>query len=330
MWSDAVPLTGAVIRTEQTLPRRRETVRFLLAEVRRVAAGEPVAVEYDTGEEYFTSALLLRLRERLAAEEAVLAGDGRAAGNEAFLRELRAMRSAAARADVSALLTAAGQARRELFPRQITYESAASLRREIRTLEAAGAGERILTAPAAGLFSPYTDGWENLSPDPSGAFEGDSLSAVLNTPVRPSPGAGKLITGSSWQLAAFVRPEDAARLSPGTELELLLPEGSYPARAAALQIRADGQATAVIVCSRGMTAVADKRVLSARAVLGRTEGLLLPAAAVRRDEEGDYVLRQAGRFVRRESVTVLARREGQALVRSDALREGSEVLLPAS
>ena len=172
--------------------------------------------------------------------------------------------------------------------------------------------------------------WADLSPDPSGAFEGDSLSAVLNTPVRPSPGAGKLITGSSWQLAAFVRPEDAARLSPGTELELLLPEGSYPARAAALQIRADGQATAVIVCSRGMTAVADKRVLSARAVLGRTEGLLLPAAAVRRDEEGDYVLRQAGRFVRRESVTVLARREGQALVRSDALREGSEVLLPAS
>ena len=328
MWSDTIPLTGVVIRSELALPLQRESVRFLSDRLRRVAAGEPVAVEYDTGEEYFTAALLLRLRDALAAEEAVLAGDGREAGNEAFFRDLRGMRTAAARADTPALLSAAARARRELFPRRVTYESTASLRREIRTLEAAGAGQRILTAPAAGLFSPRTDGWESLSPDPPGSLDGDAVAAALNDVPRLSPGAGKLITGSSWLLAAFVGTEDAARLAPGTELELALPEGAVPARAAAAQIRGDGRTLAVLVCSRGMEAVADCRVLSAEAVLGRREGLLLPAEAVRRDEEGDHVLRRAGGFLRRERVVVLARRAGQVLVRSDALREGMEILLP--
>ncbi len=315
-----------VIRTEQALPRGSENLRFLSGEPRRTAAGEPLAVEYDTGREYFASALLLRLRSRLAAEEEILSREGRSPGDAALEQELAALRRAAAAADGPGLLAAAAQARMDLFPGTVTGESAAALRREIRALERTGAGERILTAPAAGWFSPHTDGWEHLSFE-AGCPAADALSAVFSAPEGPSPGAGKLVTGSAWALAAFISAADAAALSPGTELELALFDGIYPARAASLSTGADGRIAVMFVCSQGLEAAADLRVTEARAVLARREGLQLPEAALRRDARGDYVLRMAADSPCRESIAVLDRRDGLALVRSDGLRPGSRVLL---
>ena len=328
VWTEEIALTGVVIRTEQTLPRGREQLRFVSGQGRRTAAGEPLAVEYDVGEEYFASALLLRLRARLAWQEAALerAGSGTDAGLP--LRELREVRRAAALGDAPGLMAAGGRADAALFPGRVTAESVSQLRREVRALERAGAGERILTAPAAGWFSPCTDGWEFLSPDNPDGLSPETVVGVLSAPERPSPGAGKLITGDSWLLAAFISAGDASRLAPGTELELALPAGDLPARIAGLRTGSDGRILAVFVCSRGLEAMADCRVAEARAVLSRREGLQLPEAALGRDEEGEYVLRRAGGFLRRESVTVLERRDGQALVRSEGLRPGSEILLP--
>jgi len=325
-WKDEMVLTGAVLRTEIVIPRRLDRLRFTAPEGVRLAAGEAVAIEFETGVDYFTSALLLRLRRQLAADEAALGRDGRAAGQAQLYRELAGVRAAAALGDVPALLTAGHDAALGLFPQRLTAERLGRLRTEIRALERQGAGERILTAPAAGLFLQHTDGWESLSAD-GGALTAEELAGVLSAPTRTSFAAGRLITGSAWRLAAFVDPDRASRLVPGDSLELELAGTVLPARVARLSAGADGRAMVVLSCSRGLTEIAGSRVLTVSAVLGRVRGLCLPAEALGRDADGAYVCRSAGPFLRREAVTVLEARDGLVLVSAPGLRPGSEVVL---
>ena len=149
---------------------------------------------------------------------------------------------------------------------------------------------------------------------------------MLASPVKPSGCAGRIVTGSKWLLAAFVDPDQAGLLPPGEDVVLELPEGGLDARVARLYSGADGRLMVILECSRGLEAAAGRRVLTAAAVLRRVQGLCLPAGAVGRDGDGDYVIRSAGPFLRRETVTVLDRRDGMVLLSSPGLRPGSEVI----
>ena len=62
--------------------------------------------------------------------------------------------------------------------------------------------------------------------------------------------------------------------------------------------------------------------------LGAQEGLVVPEPALAKDETGGYyVCRTAGTLREYVSVSVLARRDGLALVTAEGLRDGSRVLL---
>ncbi|MBR6113905.1 MAG: hypothetical protein IKQ10_01860, partial [Oscillospiraceae bacterium] len=193
-------------------------------------------------------------------------------------------------------------------------------------LEAVGASEAVLTAPASGFFLRATDGWEGLSPADAGTLTVEAIETVLRRGAEPTSAPGKLVTGSLWLFAAPVGAGEAARFSPGETVALTLCGERVEAEVRRI-IRGGAGGAVVFACRTGLDAVLSVREAAAEALLSETEGLALPAEAIREDGGGTFVFRVAGPYARRETVTVLSVRDGEALVVSDALREGSLVLL---
>ena len=213
-----------------------------------------------------------------------------------------------------------------LFPRAADPERAEALRSEIGALEAAGAGEGLLTAPGGAFFSAVTDGWEALSPDAPEALTVGKLSAVLRAEALSSAGAGRLVTDGTWLLAALTDSFTVARFAPGTAVTVETEAAAFPAEVILVRVE-DGRAAVIFRCREALEAVLCRRTLTAEVVTDRAEGLLLPEAALREEDGEPAVYRIAGRLLCREKVAVLRRLPGGVLVSGPGLREGDEVLL---
>lgn len=316
---DAVPLSGVVLRQERALVSPAAMCRLLLREGERVPAGGAAAILYDESETLFRASLLLRLRGSLQREETP---------PDAAPGELRRRLSdAAARQDPAA---AAGQSLRLALMGAAAGDRAALLRAEIAALEAAGADRAVFAAPASGFFSALTDGWESLSFPEAEAMAPEELARRLAAaPEGAAPAWGRLVTGSEWRFLALTDAAAAARFAPGDTAELRLPSGSCcAARVLSLREGAGGRVRITFSVSDHLAEALNLRAAELTAVLERWEGLRLPAEAVRTGDGESYVLRAAGALSARAGVTVLARQGGDVLVGSDALRPGTEVLLP--
>ena len=165
------------------------------------------------------------------------------------------------------------------------------LRQCIARLERAGAEEVLIPAPAAGFLLP---------------------------------GAGRawarLATGREW---LFCAGTGDPRLPEGEEITVRFPDGTE------LPARVESASPAVLRGEQGLETLLFTEETELTAVLSHWEGLLLPEAALRSGPEGkDYVLRSGDPLASPVSVEVLSRRDGMALVRSAALRDGMEIALP--
>lgn len=316
IWRDTLELTGVVIRSEQLLDADAAQVRIDRAEGERVAAGEALGVYRTSGETYFRGWLLLRLRDELEAAETA---SPRALGGRAD-----ALRAALSAGDHDGAVLAAAALRAGVFGADAN--AAAALRAQIGALEAAGAGDAVLAAPASGFFLRGTDGWEGLSPAEADTLSAEGLEAVLRRGPSPTTAAGRLVTGSGWCFAALTNSAAAERFTPGETVSLTLGGRRVDAEVDRVTILRE-KSVVVFTCSEALDGVLSLRAATAEAELGRLEGLLLPAGSLREDEEGIYVYRAAGPIVRREPVSVLARREEGVLVAGEGLRAGSLVLL---
>jgi len=273
---DAVVLTGTVVREERLFTAELPVVSLLAVSGERVAAGTPLAILCEDGEEFFRAELLLRLRRE--AEEP------RTKDRRAALGELR---RTLARRDFPALPDAARSAAAVLALPAGTR----TLSGEIAALERAGAESAVVFAPAPGVFVAG-DGGEVW---------------------------GRLVTGQRWRFESSIPCE---RLAAGDAVTLRLPFG----REVPAQVESDDPLT--LRGDRALEALLDAGPVTVTVVLGRWEGLRLPVAALRQAEDGICVLRAAGALSAPAEVTVLCRRGEEALVVSDDLRAGMEILLP--
>ncbi|MBR6209261.1 MAG: hypothetical protein IKQ69_09715 [Oscillospiraceae bacterium] len=305
---DRLVLNGVVLRTEIVLTTDRAGIRILERDRQRVSAGVPLAIEYDTGEEQFRSALLLRLRTQAQSlprsEEAVRADYAAALAR----RELAALPQAA-RELGQALGLAEGP---EIPPPE-------------EELEALRRGEEgLLLSPAAGYFVLSLDGWEDADPR---TLTPAALRERLESARTAGAGIGKLAAGNEWSFCALVQGESAARFSPGDRLTLRLGDGTDCA-ARVVSVVTQGQDTLVTFrCREHMERVLSLRQTELTAVFSRCEGLLLPLGAIR-EQEGVFTVRRAGLPLGDDTaVTVLFTRDGMAVVSADGLREGMAVLM---
>ena len=313
-WRETRTVSGVVLRIERLLGTRGGEMYYCCADGRRVAAGEPLGVIADTGEAYFRGRLLLRLENERAAPE------NGALSDAALSDEVSRIRSALSRADRDAAAGDAEGLAARLFPDALRT---AALEREIDALRAAGAGDVILTAPASGFFLRSTDGWEGLYDEISAA----ALEAVTARGSEPTSAAGRLVTGSAWRLGVLADAADAALFTQGTPVRLEIGGRVFEAELTGRFPGRGGRTGLLFTGRTGLEALLNERFVEVTAVLAETDGLLIPAEALREEDGETVVYRPSGRFARRERVTVLARTADGVLVRSDALRAGSRVLL---
>ena len=316
-------LEGAVIRQETPLTDEKLFRRIVALPGQRVGAGDVLAVGYDSGGEYFRTALLLRLRRELALRDAAEARTEAGLPPRGDSRALAAGLSAAlARQDFAAVTEAALAGSLAISGADNGEALRTGLKTEIASLAAAGAEDGLLTAPAAGFFWPVTDGWESLFP---GELDPDGLPFVPGEDF-PSGAWGRLVTGSLWLLAAVVPPEAAGSFLPGAALTVTPPEGgALTGEVLSLRDTATGT-LAVLGFRTGLEKVLELRQGRFSVLLERQSGWLLPSAAVREADGEFFVCRAAGPFVRRESVKVLCSLGDETLVAAEGLREGSLVL----
>lgn len=246
--------------------------------------------------------------ERVAAGEpvALVSGDGAAYFRASLLlrvraelssgtlsaprgQAVRALSAALARRDFSALGTALPEARRALG---YAATNGNALRQEEESLVSSGAEEAIIRAPCAGYFTAAADGTMS-------------------------------ITSGGWSFTAPLNEKTATRLPGDDRAELLLPDGTRVT--AALRLTDGGEA--VFSCETHLESVLSLDKCALTVLLAEWQGFSVPGSAVTSGEDGDGVYRVSGPIREYVPVTVLARRNGFALVASPMLRGGMTVLL---
>lgn len=202
---------------------------------------------------------------------------------------VRALSAVLARRDFSALGTALPEARRALG---YAATNGNALRQEEESLVSSGAEEAIIRAPCAGYFTAAADGTMS-------------------------------ITSGGWSFTAPLNEKTAARLPGDDRAELLLPDGTRVT--AALRLTDGGEA--VFSCETHLESVLSLDKCALTVLLAEWQGFSVPGSAVTSGEDGDGVYRVSGPIREYVPVTVLARRNGFALVASPMLRGGMTVLL---
>lgn len=190
-----------------------------------------------------------------------------------------------------------------------------------------------LTAPVSGLFFPWSDGYEHLSPALLTGLSTPGLEELLRSEPAAVPGRyGRLVTGQSWYFAARTTEAEAQELAGGRTVTLRLAEGFPAVEAEILSVSPpeEGRCAVVLRCSDALRQSAGLRFVSGQAVTRRVEGLQLPAGAIRRDASGPYVYMAAGLRAERVDVEILYENNGSVLVTGDGLRPGSEILIGGS
>jgi hypothetical protein len=312
-----------VIRQEKALTTSRRWMRPAVPEGTRLAAGEAAAIVFDDAPEYMRAALLLRLRRELQALECASAAP---LPRERLAEERQELSAALVRGDFDGANARAQALSLGLLPENRRSEAAGALHEEIRALEAAGAEECLLTAPAGAVWSVSSDGWEALSPGELRALDADLLEAVVSAPVLSPGRSGRFVTDGVWLLAALIDPAAAALFPPGNSVTLEAGNASFSGEVILLRTEGD-RAMAVFRCRDGLEQVLGTRVVTVETVTDRTEGLLMPEAALHYEDGNTYVCRIAGEVLRREDVTLLEILPEGALIASDGLRPGDSVLL---
>ena len=246
--------------------------------------------------------------ERVAAGEpvALVSGDGAAYFRASLLlrvraelspdtlsaprgQAVRALSAALARRDFSALGAALPEARRALG---YAATNGNALRQEEESLVSSGAEEAIIRAPCAGYFTAAADGTMS-------------------------------ITSGGWSFTAPLNEKTAARLPGDDRAELLLPDGTRVT--AALRLTDGGEA--IFSCDTHLESVLTLGECTLTVLLAKWQGFSVPESAITSGEDGDGVYRVSGPVREYVPVTVLARRDGLALVASPMLRGGMTVLL---
>ena len=246
--------------------------------------------------------------ERVAAGEpvALVSGDGAAYFRASLLlrvraelspgtlslpggQAVRALSAALARRDFSALGVALPEARRALG---YAATNGNALRQEEESLVSSGAEEAIVRAPCAGYFTAAADGTMS-------------------------------ITSGGWSFTAPLNEKTLPRLSGDDRAELLLPDGTRVT--AALRLTDDGEA--IFSCDTHLESVLSLDKCALTVLLAEWQGFSVPGSAVTSGEDGDGVYRVSGPVREYVPVTVLAWRNGFALVASPMLRGGMTVLL---
>ncbi len=178
----------------------------------------------------------------------------------------------------------------------------ADLQAQLDTLTAAIHQNSVITAGGAGYYVGSTDGYEHAVDYASAAdLTASQVENLLSDENRPdgSEGStlGKLIENFDWYLACVVETEKIADLQAGDTVQVALPNavsGRIKTVVKAVNNSTDGRSALILECNLMNAQLATLRAEEAQIILAEYDGLKIPSAAVRVNEEnekGVYVIK---------------------------------------
>lgn len=292
--------SGIIVREEVVLSDSGNYVDMVLSEGEKASKGESVALIYSDPSVLDTRQAIRTLTAEIEQLNYALSSGTQNTDttklDDLVIASIVNLRSLTAGGDLSDLEDSALNLRTMVFRRDYSYgdtDAAADLAQLIRDKESQLATlrkslnqvSRTVHAPASGVFSGSVDGYETLiSPADLDTLTMDGLDELLHRRQTAQTGAaGKLITSSTWYLAALFEGENVHNLSEGSTYTVSFSHDYYGDVEMKLErIETDGQRTmAIFSCRTHLRDTTLLRVQSIDIVTRRLEGIRVPRKALR-------------------------------------------------
>lgn len=303
---------AVIVREETVLPGSASYVDLVLSEGERAAAGEAVALLYSDPSALNTRQEIRSLTAEITQLQYALSTGTQSVDSakldQQVVGSIVALRALAASGDLSTLEDSALNLRTMVFQRDYAYGdtgAAQQVAQLIRDKQDRLAGlERSLSqvsqtvyAPSSGVFSGEADGYETLiTPDMLSGLTISQLSDLLDTgaPARPNA-VGKLITDSTWYLAALFQGENDLALTEGHRYTVSFSHDYYGDVVMTLERveTGNGQTMAIFSSNSHLGDTTLLRVQTVDIVARQLTGIRIPRRALRvrtetvTDENGD-------------------------------------------
>lgn len=345
---ESMELSGYVVRQEQALPEEDSPfLRLCRREGERVSAGGVIAEVYadqaslDLRAE--AEAAANRLEQLRYAQEMEQGIEAAGQLDSQIFSHLTLCRAALAAGRLDRADGQGAQIRALVLKRDYSHDSPETLSEEIAALESRLAElearsrrvAREIAAPASGLYSSVTDGYERiLTPEAVREMTPSAFLAAIEAERPESKSMGKLISGDAWYYAASLSVSEAReireKIRGGASPMLRFSnnaERDFPVALDTVSAEEGGRVVLVFRCVRYLPEVTAPRRQKAEIILGKAEGLRAPKEALRMVTDEGSGERTTGIYcvvgteARFKPVEVVYSGDTFLLVRSAAARE---------
>ena len=356
--------TALIVREETVINQTGSYVDMVLNEGEKASRGEAVVLICSDPSALNTRQQIRSLSAEIEQLQYALSTGTQATDttrlDASVIDSIVAIRSLTAGGDLSSLEDSALNLRTMVFRRDFSYgdtDAAADLARIIREKESQLATltqslskvAKTVYAPAAGVFSGSVDGFESLiSPADLASLTPAGLESLLDTRPGKSDAVGKLITDSTWYLAALFDGNNSYDLKEGKTYSVAFSHDYYGTVEMKLEhLRpGDGCTMAIFSCRSHLSDTTLLRIQTVDIVTRQVEGIRIPRKALRveteevTDENGRTTVRNrylvytvVGKQSEQQEVEVVYTGDTFYLVRpvdekaSSRLRAGDQVIL---
>lgn len=289
-----------LVREETVLPKSGAYVDMVLSEGEKAAAGSAVALVYDSLSAVDTRHKIRSLEAEIEQLEYALNTGTQSVDSsrldQQVIHSIVNLRSLTARGDLTSLDDSVLNLRTMVFQRDYTYgdtDAAQQLQKLItekkellNTLRSSlSRVSKTVTAPVSGVFSGQTDGYETLiTPEMLDSITLEQVDTLLRGDLPEQTGAaGKLITDSTWYMAAIFDGTNELSLREGRSYSVCFSHDYYGDITAKLEriVTENGRTLAIFSSRTKLSETTLLRKQTVDIVVGELVGIRIPRKALR-------------------------------------------------
>ncbi len=342
--SESGQASGIVVREEQVIASDKEFLSLSVDDGKEVARSGEIAIGVDSKAALDSASRARELKKEITYVSSLLARAGSASGASdrdsdvrSAILQLNAAVSAGSTSDLDDICLDLSSLLFGSTSGSISQGDLDALNAELHQLENAGAGRGSITAPAAGLFTSMTDGYESLTPDMLENLTPDGVDALERTaPTKTASAIGKLVTAKKWYFASVMNKADADRLNLNGSASLDFPQHYNGTVSATVMSKSEpdssGKVAVVFACNAALADTLAMRKTTADVVYSEHTGLRVPLKAVHMDDDGQsYVYVVTAAQLEKKPIEIIYQTDDYCLVaqstESNALCAGNEIVV---
>ncbi len=337
---ESIGLEGVVVREEETLLTYYSSMYVAVEEGKRVSRGGVVGMVYSSDEELRQAERLREINEDISGLEALRdSGVSESQKVENSIKsEIQTMRRAVQTRQLANIGSLTSGVRTLMLSAAgdeggIDNELQALYAEQTRLRSAESQPYDVIKASHSGLFSSFTDGFEDITPEGLDELTPEEVRSLMaEERGAPELAWGKLVYGNRWYYATIMPADRADDFDKGDKVTMIF--GKYYSEYLEMTVDSvsfpddDGNCTVIFSCDEAMVDVLDMRMQSAELILSEDTGVRVPKKAVRVDEEGRvYVFAQTGMQAEKRLVTIMHDLGEHYVIGSEELRPGDMVIV---